>query len=605
MKIKITLLMLAAVSVLRTNAQVALSEDFASGTLPTGWSVQNNSVPTGGLATWFQGNPGAFTAYNGGPDEYIAANFQSVPAGTGDISTWLFTPTVTIMNGAILQFATRGTNITPAKADRLEVRMSTDAAGGFAVPTTGTATVGSYTTTLFNINQTLSPTGYPQVWTIFTVQISNVTGAVPGKFAFRYFVPNGGDGGTNSLYIGVDAVKYTLPCGPTAQSFTTCAGVSTTLNAVGGLPATTYSWSGPASFTANTQSIVVTAPPSGTAVYTLFPSVNGTVSCGVSQTATVTVGANLSMNITQSSSTVCVGRTLTLTAVGGATAYSWSNGATTQSTVVIPNLPTTYSVTGTNGSCTGTASISVTPVTNPTLNATFSPTAICPSSTFVATGSGALVYSWQLSANNSVAGSTVSLVAPANAGTPQFTLNGTAANGCTSSKVIVLTVNPKPVVTGFLSRDIVCTKDTVTMVGEGATTYTWSISGATNSNNPRIYTTTANVNHNLSILLSGSQLGCKSVTVTLQLDVDACTGIEKFSGSGEASIYPNPFANELKLSGLAGKVEIYNALGQSVITVQSGNTETINTSSLPKGIYILKSYNEQGSLTKAVKLLKD
>jgi hypothetical protein len=142
------------------------------------------------------------------------------------------------------------------------------------------------------------------------------------------------------------------------------------------------------------------------------------------------------------------------------------------------------------------------------------------------------------------------------------------------------------------------------MVADGATTYTWNIGNSNNSTNPRIYTSPNTPTSNLVIKLSGSALGCKSATVTLTLEVDACTGIETIAGNSEVAVYPNPFSNELTI-GLDGKAELYNALGQRVLAVTISKNESISTAELPKGIYILKAYNEQGKLAKAAKVLKN
>jgi len=295
MKRKITLLLLAAGSLFKMNSQVMLQENFTATFVPTAnnWDVQNLSQPIGSTS-WFQGSGAAtFPAFNGSPNDYFAANYNSQGTTAGGISNWLITPSLTIYNGAVIEFATRVANTGTALPfpDRLQLRMSPNATN--SVIPTGTASVGTFTTLLLDINPLLSTNttsavvngsvnGYPQAWTVYSVQISGVTGTVTGRFAFRYFVDDGGVNGTNSSYVGIDAVKYTLPCLPTIQSYTTCAGASTTLQAVG-LPATTYSWN----TNATTSSIIVS--PSGTTIYTLYPS-NGATSCGTSVTATVTVG---------------------------------------------------------------------------------------------------------------------------------------------------------------------------------------------------------------------------------------------------------------------------------------------------------------------------
>jgi hypothetical protein len=619
MKRKITLLFFAAVSVLKMNSQVVLTENFDSSNLPTanGWTILNNSVPTGGVADWFQGNPGAFPAFNGLANDYFAVNYQSVPTtgtGIGDISTWLFTPTVTITNGAVFQFATRAIGTATVKADRVQLRMSTG--GGFTVPT-GTASVGTFTTVLLDINPNLTTgtssvvsngtvNGYPTVWTVYTVAISGITGTVSGMFAFRSLIPNGGLNGVNSRYAGIDAVKYTLPCGPTAQSFTTCAGVSSTLTATGGLASTTYSWSN------GSTGISTIVSPTATTVYSLIPS-NGTVSCGNVQTATITVASGLSSQIITSSSVACAGTALTLSSIGSGTTFLWSTGGTGSSIVVSPTTTTTYTLGTVSGSCAGTSSIVITPLPTPTLNAAFTPTAICPSSTFVASGSGAAFYTWILSSTSSVAGQTVSLIAPSNTlgVTTQFTLSGQSAAGCVGQKVISIVIPPKPVVTAYNSRPDICVKDTVTWTASGATNYTWTPGGLGSTTNPRTYTAGANPT-NINVTVVGEANGCRSsVTSVFTQSVIACAtptfvGLNNYNNEvTEASAFPNPFSNELKLKGTGGRVELFNAIGELILSTSFYNGETINTSQYSKGVYFLKVYASDGDVVKTIKLLKN
>lgn len=61
---------------------------------------------------------------------------------------------------------------------------------------------------MLDINPTLTTTGYPNVWTQFTVTVSGVASATTGRLAFRYFVDNGGPNGANSDYIGIDTVGF-------------------------------------------------------------------------------------------------------------------------------------------------------------------------------------------------------------------------------------------------------------------------------------------------------------------------------------------------------------------------------------------------------------
>lgn len=619
MKRKITLLLLGATSVLAVNSQVLINEGFTNPFNPTtaGWVVSNLSSPLG-TTTWTQGTTN-YNSYDGAPTDYYFANFNSAgataPAG---ISNWLITPAVTIYNGAVIEFATKtidqGAGQPNFAPDRLQLRMSQT--GVTAIPA-GTTSVGSFTDLLLDINPNLntstvsavnngSVNGYPKAWTVYSVQIAGVTGTVTGRFAFRYFVDDGGNGGLNSNNVGLDAVKYTLPCDPTVQSFTTCAGASTTLTAVG-LPATTYSWSN-----GSTTSTTVVNPAT-TTTYTLFPSV-GTTACGTSVTAVVTVSSNLVIGVTASDNTVCAGETVTLTANGPATTFAWTSGTTvlgsTPSITVAPTANTTYSVGGLNASCTGGNSILITALPNPTVSITSASTLLCvsgPSVPVTFNGNGATSYIWVLG-SSSASGSSVTVnIAAQTATTPAVQnvtlgLIGIGTNGCASTDIYSLTVAKNPTVLATTNKTFVCINNNVNISATGADTYSWSVSATSTAAAFSYSSATAGLK--TFSVVGTSTTGCTDDAV-VTISVSLCTGIESISGNVEAAVFPNPFTSELKLSGLEGSVEIYNALGQIVIKTTTANTETITTTELPKGAYILKAYNKEGERVKTVKLLKN
>lgn len=208
----IVLAVLIAVSAGIAQAQ-AINEGFDDvSTLPgKGWVQINRSNPPG-PGIWSQGNPAVFPAQSGAAtDSYTAVTFQS-SEGSGTISNWLITPQVTLNNGDVFTFYTRKVDGEVDFPDRLELRLSTNGAST-DVGTTATS-VGDFTTLLLTINPTLAQNVYPTEWSQYTVTLSGLTTPATGRFAFRYFVTNGGTDASNSDYIGVDSV--TFPFAPTA-----------------------------------------------------------------------------------------------------------------------------------------------------------------------------------------------------------------------------------------------------------------------------------------------------------------------------------------------------------------------------------------------------
>jgi len=606
---KVTTLLISAVSALSLNAQVVLSEDFnAPFTLnaATGWTVQNNSAPTNSVS-WFQGNPNVFFAYNGNINDYYGVNFNSTTGG-GTISNWLISPAVTIYNGAVFEFATRVPSQTAVRPDALQLRMST--VNTNVIPA-GAGSVGTFTNLLLDINPGLtgnntsavnngSVNGYPQSWTVFSVQVSGVTGTVTGRFAFRYSVSNAGSTGANSNYVGVDGVRYTLPCGASAQNYTICANQTTTILTTGGLPATTYSWN----TGATTPSIVVSPATSTTYVVDIF---NGATPCGVQSIANVVVTNSMSIDVSATSLSVCPGRTVTLTA-SGANTYSWNTGAQTQAITVTNTATTTYTVGGLTGLCPGFNTITIYTLPAPSLTVISSASISCPGSTLGLQATGGQVYTWVLG-NNAISTDAITITTVVTSGLPNggtFTVGlvGWGANGCSASGVLTRTVAPNPTITVVASpTNALCVNKTSTFTASGASTYTWS--GAAASNAAVLTFSNGSSTGNKTFTIAGTStagcLGSTSITYT----ISACTGIENVSGNGlQAYVYPNPFSNGINLSGINGRVELYNALGQLILQTETNGNDTLNTTELPKGAYVLKAYINSDDV-RTIKLLKN
>lgn len=181
---------------------------------PTGWAVQNLSSPIGtNTQCWnrFTTTPWAPQAGVG----HTGANFNCT-AGTGTISGWLFGPTTTFKNGDQIRFWTRKAS-PDTFPDRLQLRLSLNGASTNAGATA--TSVGDFTTLLIDINPTLVTGVYPTTFTQFTATLSGIGAPTSGRFAFRYFVTNGGPTGANSDILSIDTVEY-IDAGVTAAGAT-------------------------------------------------------------------------------------------------------------------------------------------------------------------------------------------------------------------------------------------------------------------------------------------------------------------------------------------------------------------------------------------------
>ena len=185
------------------------------------------------------------------------------------------------------------------------------------------------------------------------------TGAIGSSYVVSpavntsYTVTGMGAGGCTNT--AVASVVVTASPSLSVNSGTICSGNTMTLTASG---ATTYTWS------TGQQTPVITVSPGSSTLYTVTGEMPG---CNMypSQTATVIVNATPNVTAISSSTVLCAGETVTLTALG-ATTYSWSSAQTGSVVVVSPASTTNYTVTGSSPEgCKDEAvmSISVSPCT--------------------------------------------------------------------------------------------------------------------------------------------------------------------------------------------------------------------------------------------------
>lgn len=345
----------------------------------------------------------------------------------------------------------------------------------------------------------------------------------------------------------------------TSNTATICAGQSATLTAGG---ATTYTWN----TGATTSSIVVT--PTITTNYTVTGN-NGTCS----NTRTTTVVLAPSPTVTANSATLCIGASTVLTA-GGATTYTWNTGPTTTTISVSPTVTTNYTVSGSNGSCTNTRTLSVTVNALPIITAN-SPT-LCSGTTTTLTASGATTYTWS---PGGLSGTSVT-VSPTSS--TNYTVIGTSALNCVGTNTTNVLVTATPTVAAPSAT--ICPGGTATLVASGATTYTWNpggVTGTTFTVSPAVNTTytvtgangtctntrTVAVSLGSAISISvNSPSICAGQTATL-----VATGATTYSwstGSTSNSITVNPASStNYTISGTSGSCSGTQTTAVTVNTV--------------------------------------
>lgn len=197
---------LLTIFVLTINAQTLLLESFENfNTLFTtgGWYRQNNSIPLGDFG-WEDGTGLSVATPHSGKG-YVRAWFQNTDS-IGNISNWLMTPALSLQNGDTVEFWTSAL-FNDQLANRLECRLSKKGESN-NVGSSDTS-LGDFTTLLVSVNPNLlKGTGYysPEMTRYYGV-VGGLSAPTSCKVAFRYWITNGGNWGTNGTYIGLDDVQ--------------------------------------------------------------------------------------------------------------------------------------------------------------------------------------------------------------------------------------------------------------------------------------------------------------------------------------------------------------------------------------------------------------
>lgn len=302
-------------------------------------------------------------------------------------------------------------------------------------------------------------------------------------------------------------------------------------------------------------------PGSSTITYTYTDPNTG---CVGDTTATATVYPFPVIVASSSSSTICLGDSVNLSAAGG-TSYNWQpTNDSTANVTVFPAVTGSYMVTGTDSNgCVASDTVQVTVNALPDIGITASDTVICAGEPVTLTGTGALNYVWN-PGNFSIQTITVSPVT-----TSTYTVSGINGAGCTADTSVTITVNPLPAVT-FTGNTTVCVDDGAFAISGGSpaggTYFGIGVSGGTFT--PGV----AGVgNFSIGYTYTNSN-GC-SDTANVTYTVNACVGITEQAQLANLQLYPNPNSGSFHLS-LAGalsqelNVTIFDLHGRMIFAQQ-------------------------------------
>ena len=189
-------------------------------------------------------------------------------------------------------------------------------------------------------------------------------------------------------------------------------------------------------------------------------------------------------------------------------------------------------------------------------------------------------------------------------------LNGTCLPGDTTTNAI-MKVRALPTITSHPANALICvardTTFTVNVTGTGIT-YQWQVNTgvswanivAAGSNPTYVGWTTKTLHvHNAIISNNGYKYrcvvkkdNCIKNSDNATLTVSSCAGIEEI-GDNKIVVYPNPFSDdiEIRFDKLSDAViKVYSLDGKLLlnVVVKDKNEEVLNTSSLPRGVFMLR-----------------
>jgi gliding motility-associated-like protein len=320
------------------------------------------------------------------------------------------------------------------------------------------------------------------------------------------------------------AGTLTVAKSQTPYSCNTDATASVTLS--GGSSPYTYSWS-----TGATTSNIGGLIPGDYCV-----TVTDHTGCQDSVCYIITGDSLPNIVVTPTPDTVCSGSGVSITASGGVS-YVWAPTSGLSCTscsnpTASPGSTTTYTVTGTDASgCSNTANAVVVVKAPPVITIAAPGDTVCIGGSVSLTASGAVTYTWTPSAGLSCTGCPNPTATPST--TTIYTVKGTDAEGCTSTKSVTVYIALPPTISVISSQSSVCAGTTVSLQATATnitSPYTWepgSMRGATVSVTPTVTTT---------YTVSASS-GCGTATATVTISVNDIP-VTAFSADVTNGCYP-------------------------------------------------------------------
>lgn len=286
----------------------------------------------------------------------------------------------------------------------------------------------------------------------------------------------------------------------------TCLGLGAVLKATGG---TKYLWPD-----GSTKDSLVIFPTKDTMIVVSITKGY----CTIKDTGYVKVYPKMALLV--NSPDVCEGQPVTLTATG-ATTYTWSNGKTGSSISVSPVTTTSYTVTGTNGVCKGTAVAKVTVIPKPDVKIE-TPKPVCEGEAVTLTATGATTYTWLAAVPNPNL-PTITVKTPISKWYTVVGFTGT----CFDSTSVFVTIDQRPNVE--VNSPTICLGGTASLTAIGASHFLWQTGDTTQTLNVKPTQNTIYSVIGFSANRSCTDTAFGYVTVGLPVTVKASGVTEIFS----------------------------------------------------------------------------
>lgn len=378
-----------------------------------------------------------------------------------------------------------------------------------------------------------------------------------------------------------------------------CSG-STSTYSISTVPgATSYTWS-------VNGGAVIQSGQGTTSITVLFATTSSTISvtadngCGSSTPTTYSVSINPPPPVVAicGDPIVCTGDSVILYGTGAMT-YIWT-GNVNNNTPFPPSSSSTYTVTGIDANgCSATDTISIV-VLQPVIVTLGPDITQCGGSVNLDAGNATATYLWSES-------STTQTITVTNSGTYDVAVTDT--NGCIGRDTAVIVINPIPTVTASSAIAMPCLDDDSVALSGTPVGGTWSGPGTFGM---MFSPSNAGIGvHTVTYSYTDGN-GC-SDTAQVNINVDACLGIQDGNNAGAFTLYPNPNNGEFVLYSTVDAAElnitITDVQGRVIYSgtsnnVHQGTVIPVTLGDAANGVYILQVNWNSGQATQRVLIQK-